>query len=69
MNKQHVTSDVLRTYMKILLMTKTHLEGYEPGGFINVTGGNIFREIIAPLYAKFKGRGVESVLVQTWKIY
>ena len=50
-------------------MTKTHLEGYEPGGFINVTGGNIFREIIAPLYAKFKGRGVESVLVQTWKIY
>jgi len=29
-NKEHVTSDDLRTYKKILLMTNTHLEGYRP---------------------------------------
>jgi len=29
-NKEHVTSDNLRTYKKVLLMTNAHLEGYQP---------------------------------------
>ena len=52
--KEHVTSDDLRKYKKILLLTNAHLEGYQPGGVINVSRGKKFREIIAPLY----GRGV-----------
>jgi len=52
-NKEHVTLDDLRK-QKILLLTNAHLEGYQPGGVINVSRGKKFREIIAPLY----GRGV-----------
>ena len=48
-NKEHVTSDDLRTYKKILLLTNTHLQIYQPGGVINVSRGKKFREIIAPL--------------------
>jgi len=29
-------------------MTYAHLNGYQTGGVINVTGGEIFHEIIAP---------------------
>jgi len=57
-----VTSDSLRKYKKILLLTNAHLEGYHPAGVINVGRGKKFREIIAPLFAKSKGRGVESGL-------
>ena len=49
MIKEHLTPDELRTYTKILLLTNVHLEGYQPGGVINVNGGEKFREIIAPL--------------------
>ena len=49
LNKEHVTSDDLRTYNKILLMTNTHLVAYQPRGVINVPGVKTFREIIAPL--------------------
>ena len=46
----------LRKYKKILIMTNAHLEGYQPGGVINVTGGKNFREIIATLFAMSKTR-------------
>ena len=68
-NKEHVTSDGLRTYKKILLMTNAHLEGYQPGGVINVTGGKKFREIIARVFAKHKAQRVESGLRRAWKKY
>ena len=35
-NKEHVTSDDLRKYKKILLLTNAHLEGYHPADAINV---------------------------------
>ena len=38
-NNHHVTSEDLRRYKKIILMTNAHLEGYQTGGVINVTGG------------------------------
>ena len=60
-------SDDLGTYNKILLMTNAHLEGYQPGGVINVTGGKKFREIITPVFAKPKARSVESELRRAWK--
>ena len=60
--KQHVTIDDLRTYNKMLLITKAQLDGYQPGVVINVNGEKKFREIIAPLFEKHKGRGVETAL-------
>ena len=48
MNKEHVTSNDLRKYKKLLLLTNVHLEGYEPAGAINVGRGKKFRKIIAP---------------------
>jgi len=68
-NKMHVTSDDLREYKKVLLLTNAHLEGYDPAGAINVGRGKKFREIIAPLFARPKSRGVESGLRRAWKKY
>ena len=50
-------------------MTNAHLQGYQPGGVINVSGGKHFRQIIAQLFAKPKSRGVESLLYRAWKKY
>jgi len=47
-NKEHVTSDDLRKYKKILLLNNVHVEGCDPAGAINVGRGKKFREIIAP---------------------
>jgi hypothetical protein len=55
-NKNQVTSDDLRTYRKILLMTNAHLERYQPGGVINVSRGKKFRKIIAHLSRDPKAR-------------
>ena len=68
-NKEHVTSEELRTYKKILLLTNAHLEGYQPGGVLNVSRGKKLREIIAPLFARPKCRDVESGLRRAWKKY
>ena len=66
-NKEHVTSDDLRTYKKILLLTNAHLDGYQPGGVINVSRGKKFREIIALLFARPKSLCVESGIRRAWK--
>ena len=50
-------------------MTNVRLEGYQLGSVINVTGGKKFRVIIAPLFAKTKGLGVESGLRPALKKY
>jgi len=66
-NKEHVTSDDLRKYNKILLLANAHLEGYDPAGAINVGRGEKFLEIIAPVFARPKSRGVETGLRRAWK--
>ena len=48
-------------------MTNAHLEGYQPGGVMNVTGGKKFHEIIAPLFAKSKRSGIELALFERGK--
>ena len=68
-NKEQVTSDDLRKYKKILLLTNAHLEGYDPAGAINVGRGKKFRKIIVPLFAMLKSRGVESGVRRSWKNY
>ena len=66
-NKEHVTSEDLRTYKNTLLLTNAHLKGYQSGGVINVSRGKKFRESIAPLFARPKCRCVEAVLLRAWK--
>jgi len=68
LNKEHVTSDDLRKYKKILFLTNAHLEGYHPAGAINV-GRKKINEIIAMLFARPKGRGFESSLHRASKKY
>jgi len=43
-------------------MTNSHLTKYQPEDNINIKRGENFQHIIAPLFAKPKGRVVESVL-------
>jgi len=68
-NTETVTKDDLKSYKKILSMTNAHLTRYQPDGNINITRGRKFREIIAPLFAKAKGRGVDSSLRRKWTKY
>ena len=62
-----MTSDDLRKYKKLLLLTNAHLEGYDLLGSINVGRRKKLREIIAPLFVRPKSRGVESGLRRAWK--
>jgi len=68
-NTEAVTKDDLKSYTKILTMTNAHLTQYQADGNINTTRGKKFREIIAPLFAKAKGREVESSLRRKWTKY
>jgi len=68
-NTEFITKDDLKTYKKILTMANAHLTKYQPDGNINITRGKKFRDIIALLFAKPKGRGVESALRRKWIKY
>ena len=65
-NTELTNKDDLKTYKKILIMTNFHLNRYQPGDNIKITRGNKFRDVIPPLFAKPKCRGVESVLRRKW---
>ena len=73
MTRKNVNTEVvnkadLKTYKKIL-MSNAHLNRYQPGDKINITRGKKFRDVIAPLFVKPKGRGVESALRRKWLMY
>ena len=68
-NTEFITKDDLKTYKKILTRTNAHLTKYQPEGNINMKRGKKFRDIIEPLFAKPKGRGVESALRRKWIKY
>jgi len=68
-NTEFINKDDLKSYKRTLTMTNAHLTKYHPDGKINITRGKKFRGIIAPLFAKPKGRGVESVLRRKWTKY
>jgi len=66
LTRKNVNSEVINMAeiktKKIVLMTNALLNIYQRGVNINITRGKKFRDIIAPLFAKQKGRGVESTL-------
>jgi len=68
-NTEFIIKDDLKSYKEILPMTKAHFTQYQLDGNINITQGKKFREIIAPLFAKAKGRGFESSLLRKWIKY
>ena len=68
-NKEFITKDHLNTYKKILTMNNAHLNRYQPDDNINISRGKNFRGSIAPLFAKPKGRGIESALRRMWTKY
>jgi len=68
-NTEVITKDDLKSYKKILTMTNAHLTQYQPDGNINITRREKCWDIIAPLFAKPKGRGVESSLRRKWTKY
>ena len=43
------------------------LSRYQPGDNINIRRGKEFRDVIAPLFVKPKGRCVESALRRGWQ--
>jgi len=68
-NTVFITKDDLKTNKKIMTMTNAHLTKYQPFGNINITRGKTFLDIIAPLFAKPKARGVEFALRRKWIKY
>jgi len=50
-------------------MTNAHLTRYQPDVNINITRGKKFRDVIATLFAKEKGRVFESALLRKWTKY
>ena len=66
-NTQLIGKQKLKTHKKELILTNANLNRYKAGDYINVTRGKKFREVIAPLFAKPKGRCVESPLRRKWK--
>jgi len=68
-NTEVINKDDLKSYKKILKMTNAHLIQYQPSGNINITRGKRFRDNIAPLVAKPKGRVVEFSLRRKWTKY
>jgi len=61
-NTEVIAKDDLKSYKKILTMTNGHLTQYQPVSNINITRGKKIRDIIALVFAKPKGRGVEYSL-------
>ena len=59
-----ITTDDLKAYKKILLLTNGHLTGYEPDGNIHISFGKKFRDVIAKLFSPQtrQRRGIESAL-------
>ena len=48
--RDKLTSDDLRAYKKILLLTNGHLTGYVPDGNIHISSGTKFRDIRSNLF-------------------
>jgi hypothetical protein len=68
-DRKLVTPDDLKNYKIILQLTNAHLEGYEPGGNIQITRGSKFSKVISRLFPQSRRRGVEVALQRQWLAY
>jgi hypothetical protein len=67
--KTKITGDDVNRYKNILELTIAHLEGFEPGGSIQISRGTKYREVISKLFPQSKRRGIERALRQQWMAY
>jgi len=58
-NRKLIGKEYLR-HKKIFILTTAPLNRYQPGDNINIKRGKKFCDVIASLFAKPKGQGVES---------
>lgn len=68
-NNDVFTTDDLKRYKNILVMTNAHLVGYESGGDIQISRGPTFVQIISELFPQTNRRSVEATLRHRWVIY
>jgi len=68
-NRKHITTDDLKKYKKILVLTNGHLTDYQPGVDIQVTRGPKFNEFISHLFPQTRRRVIESALGRKWVKY
>jgi hypothetical protein len=68
-NRDKVTAKDLKTYKSTLEMTHPHLEGYKPGGNIQISRGPKYKEIVAKLFPQSRRRGVELAIRRKWITY
>ena len=68
--RDKLTTDDLKAYKKILLLTNGHLTGYVPDGNIHISSGTKFRDISTLFQPETrKRRGIESALRRKWVRY
>jgi len=51
-NRKHITTDDLKKYNKILVLTNVYLTDYQPGGDIQVTRGLKFNDVMSQLFTQ-----------------
>ena len=68
-NRKLITSDDLKKYKKILILTNAHLTDYQPGSDIQITRGSKFQDVISQLFPQTRRRGIESALLRRWVKY
>ena len=65
-----ITTDDLKAYKKTLLLSNSHLTGYEPDGNINVSRVAKFQKVVSRLFPlNRKQRAIESTLRLKWAKY
>ena len=65
-NRKLITTDDLKKYKKLLVLTNAHLTDYQPGGDIHVTQGPKYHNVISHLFPQTRRRDIESALRRRW---
>ena len=68
-NRKLITTDDLKKYKKILVLTNAHLTDYQTGGDIQVNRGPKFHDVISHLLPQTRRRSIESALRRKWVKY
>jgi hypothetical protein len=66
MDEALVSTTDLKRYKNILEMTNAHLEGYEPGGDIQISRGQKFVNVISKLFPQTRRRAIDAQLRRRW---
>jgi len=65
-NRKLITTEDVKKYKKILVLTNAHLTDNQTGGVIQVTRGPKFHEVISHNFPLTRRRVIESTLRSRW---